>query len=234
MSGRGSPSFGGECSRDRFKLHVYRESTDGTPEICPGYGRNAPEFIPGAGYNVPYRFFRFCSDFRTISMSEPLFDRSDVQFEASRSGGPGGQNVDKRATSVRVRLAVADLNLPESLRDAVREHLPPRHLTKGGDIIIENAEHRSQKKNRKEALNLLQEEIEQALKEHKRSEDEKAHKKRVRRRQRSGSSDGEDRHEKRKKKLRSEDTEELLEKAIEADPELRDQLTEVPSDNDDE
>lgn len=146
----------------------------------------------------------------------------DVEFEAMRSGGPGGQNVDRRATAVRLRIAVDEVPLPEEERDFLREHLPPRRLTDSNEIIVENAEHRSQKQNRRRALEILNREIEEALEAGRRAREKQ---KRRRRAERGGGSGGgggegsdEDPGEQRRRRYRSETTDELLEEAYREDP----------------
>ncbi|MDR0457396.1 MAG: aminoacyl-tRNA hydrolase [Treponema sp.] len=65
----------------------------------------------------------------------------------SRSGGPGGQNVNKVNTRVTLRLRLTDIDgLNEAELDRVRELLANR-ITNGDEIIINADEERSQKTN---------------------------------------------------------------------------------------
>jgi ribosome-associated protein len=77
-----------------------------------------------------------------------------VRFSFVSSGGPGGQNVNKRATKAELRLFVADLPLhPEALqRLAV---LAGQRLTDDGELVITADEHRSQGRNKTETLERL-------------------------------------------------------------------------------
>lgn len=142
----------------------------------------------------------------------------DVSFEATRSGGPGGQHGDRRSTSVRLRVEIDDIPVDDDQKEDLREHLPPRCKTKDDELIIENSDSRSQRQNRKNALRRANEVIDQAL-ERARSKREKERRRR-RSRNKSGGGGGErDIKEELKKRRRSETTDDLLEQAFRQDPE---------------
>jgi ribosome-associated protein len=77
---------------------------------------------------------------------------NELEIATSRSGGPGGQHVNKTETRVTIRWNVKRTSaLPEYLKDLVLKNLESR-LTADGDLIINNNESRSQLQNKKNAI----------------------------------------------------------------------------------
>ncbi len=73
--------------------------------------------------------------------------RSNGQFEFSRSGGPGGQHVNKTATKATLRLPLDDLPLPEGQKERVLHKLANR-LNTENELVVHSSETRSQSHNR--------------------------------------------------------------------------------------
>ncbi len=146
----------------------------------------------------------------------------DVDFESARSGGPGGQHGDRRATAVRLRVEFEDLPSTDEELEFVRDHLPPKNRTKDGELLVEIGGSRSQRENRKKALSVANEEIRKAIEKGRQQRRKKSYKKRVQRRTSGGGGGGgnKDIHEVQKKRRRSETTDDLLEQAYEEAPEL--------------
>jgi ribosome-associated protein len=82
-------------------------------------------------------------------------DEREIQFDFIRASGPGGQNVNKVATSVQLRF---DVRNSPSLTWDIKERLMKlagRRVTEEGILIIEAKRHRTQDQNRQEALDRL-------------------------------------------------------------------------------
>lgn len=83
-------------------------------------------------------------------------DESAIQWSFVRSSGPGGQNVNKRATQAQLRVAIAALGL-----DAAGQHrlrgLEPHWVTADDEVVIACDETRSQRQNMERALDRLRE-----------------------------------------------------------------------------
>ena len=82
-------------------------------------------------------------------------DEGEVSETFIRSSGPGGQNVNKLATAVQLRFDVRHSpSLPHEVR-ARLERLAGRRLTRDGVLVITAQRHRTQERNRDDALERL-------------------------------------------------------------------------------
>ena len=89
-------------------------------------------------------------------------DERELSFSFIRASGPGGQNVNKVSSAVQLRFDVRNSpSLPESVK-ARLEMLAGRRLTQDGVLVLLAQQHRSQERNREDAIARLTELIRQA------------------------------------------------------------------------
>lgn len=85
-----------------------------------------------------------------------------LSFSFISSGGPGGQNVNKRATKAELRIRLSDIPIPADARERLAA-LAGRRLADTGDLVIAADEFRSQGRNRAACLERLRELILRAI-----------------------------------------------------------------------
>lgn len=84
-----------------------------------------------------------------------FLDESELDFEFVRSSGPGGQNVNKVATAVQLRFDLAaNTSLPGDLKRRLRTAAGSK-LVGDGVILITAQRHRTQHRNRQDAVDRL-------------------------------------------------------------------------------
>lgn len=91
-------------------------------------------------------------------------DEDELTFDFVRASGPGGQNVNKVSSAVQLRFDVAR---SPSLSDSVKRRifaLAGKRVTKDGVLIIDARRHRTQEKNRDDAIGRLVELVKAAAK----------------------------------------------------------------------
>ena len=90
------------------------------------------------------------------------FDPGEIEESFIRSSGPGGQNVNKVATAVQVRLDLRQsASLPAWLR-ARAEALGGKRVSSTGVLVITAARFRSQDRNREDAVERIVEFLREA------------------------------------------------------------------------
>lgn len=83
----------------------------------------------------------------------------DLEIRFSRSGGPGGQHVNKVSTKVELRLNLAQTVALSSGQKQRLVSTFPSHVTASGEFVVTSDRHRSQQLNQADAKQRLSEMI---------------------------------------------------------------------------
>jgi ribosome-associated protein len=89
-------------------------------------------------------------------MADFMLPESAIEERFLAATGPGGQNVNKVATAVQLRVAVFELGLAPDVYQRLKV-LAGSRLTAGGDLLITARRFRTQEANRADARDRIQE-----------------------------------------------------------------------------
>jgi ribosome-associated protein len=87
----------------------------------------------------------------------------EFQFQASRSGGAGGQNVNKVSTKVELRFNVLNSSLLDDVQKAMIQDKLKNQINAEGELIIVSQEERTQLRNKFTVIKKFRELLKKAL-----------------------------------------------------------------------
>lgn len=96
-----------------------------------------------------------------ISNNVVIPDR-EIDLQAIRAQGAGGQHVNKVSTAIHLRFDIKASSLPDFYKEQLLQ-LSDQRISRDGVIVIKSQQHRSQEKNRDEALSRLRTLIKSAV-----------------------------------------------------------------------
>ena len=97
----------------------------------------------------------------TMTIPEIIIPESEFECSAIRAQGAGGQNVNKVSSAIHLRFDIRSSSLPLQVKEKLLTSGDQR-ITKQGVLVLKAQTHRTQERNRAEAIARLHEIVRQA------------------------------------------------------------------------
>ncbi len=98
----------------------------------------------------------------TVTIQDRDFS-SEFKFSASRSGGPGGQNVNKVSSKIELRFSIDDSNLLSDEEKVIIRTKLINRINKEGELLLVAQTERSQLANKEKVIEKFYNLIDKAL-----------------------------------------------------------------------